>query len=114
MNDVRKRKSDGAVWIPLRAIQKIEERGTTGSVGYREEFFGVGSLAVSNDKKDQADKLGWMDVGISHDHGSYVQDGRYVASDIYEPRPGDALGQHLVLQQHINRDERREWHLHQD
>lgn len=55
-----------------------------------------------------------MDVGISHDHGVYVQDGRYLAADVYEPRPGEAVGQHLVLAQHINRDERREWHLHQD
>ena len=114
MKDVRRRKLATSVWIPLRAIHSIEKISSYGKEGFKEEFFGAGTLAVSIDKKEKAEKLGWMEVGISHEHGSYVQDGKYHPADIYEDYDGDFLGIHLVLEQRSNTNENNEWHLHQD
>ena len=65
MPDERRRKLTGAVWVPLRAVNTIEEVGQLGHHGYKSEFYGVGTLAVSTKIKLPAEKLGWMDIGIS-------------------------------------------------
>lgn len=114
MKDVRRRKLTTSVWIPLRAVHVIEKCGSYGYEGFKEEFFGVGTLAVPAEKQAQAQKLGWMDVGISHEHGSYVQDQLYHPADVYEDYNGEVSGIHLVLEQRANSIERKEWHLHQD
>lgn len=114
MKDVRKRYFDKAVWIPLRAVHKIESLGKYGYLGYKEEFFGAGSLSIPLDKKTNAEKLGWMDVGISHEHGVYVQDGKYHPADLFEDYHGEFTGINLLLVQRGNSAEHNEWHLHQD
>jgi hypothetical protein len=114
MADIRRRKLGGAVWIPLRAIHPLQQRGDRSFAGFSEEFFGAGSIAVPIDQKDEALKLEWMDVGISHEHGACVDSGRYIPSDIYEVTRGRQLGLALVLEQRLNRDEHPVWHLHQD
>lgn len=114
MKDVRRRKLATSVWIPLRAVHVIEKSGSYGYEGFKEEFFGAGTLAVPVEKKAQAEKLGWMDIGISHDHAAYVQDHKYHPSDVYEDYQGEFNGIHLVLEQRTNSIEITEWHLHQD
>jgi hypothetical protein len=114
MLDVKKRFYDTAVWIPLRAVHTISSVGKYGHIGHIEEFFGAGTLAVPLKNKSDAEKLGWMDVGISHDHGSYVDSGIYHQSDIYEDYEGKFTGIHLLLAQRGNSDEHGIWHLHQD
>ena len=113
MREIRRRKLESAVWIPLRAMNKIEV-GRYGFAGSEVEFFGAGSLAVPLDKRDSANQLGWMDIGISHNHGPYFDDETYRPGDVYDSNPGDSLGIHLVLDQHVNSIEVAEWHLHQD
>jgi hypothetical protein len=78
------------------------------------EFHGAGSLAVFNPERESAEKLGWMDVGISHPHSGWCQDGRYIPADHYEAFEGNLIGIHLVLEQEGNGDEESQWHLHQD
>lgn len=102
MKDVRRRKLATSVWIPLRAVHVIEKCGSYGYEGFKEEFFGAGTLAVPIEKQAQAEKLGWTDVGISHEHGSYVQDHKYHPADIYENYNGEVTGIHLVLEQRAN------------
>jgi hypothetical protein len=87
MMEIRKRRFDSAVWIPLRASQKIES-GKWGYLGHRSEFFGAGSLAVPLRKRDAAASLGWTELGLSHDHGGYADRGRYVAADECEQLKG--------------------------
>jgi hypothetical protein len=58
--------------------------------------------------------LGWSDIGISHQHNGFYQNGRYTPADIYENYKGELIGLHLVLDQRANRSELPEWHLHQD
>lgn len=102
------------MWIPLRAVNTIEEVGNYGKVGYKREFYGAGSLAVPIENKGKAKELGWMHVGIGNEHRPYVESGRYVPSDVYEHHSGEMIGIPLVLQQRTNCEEVRVWHLHQD
>ncbi len=80
MAEIRKRRFDRAVWIPLRASQR-SETGKWGYLGHKSEFFGAGSLAVPLRKRDAAARLGWMDLGLAHDHCGYADRRRYVAAD---------------------------------
>lgn len=86
MAEIRRQKVASSVWIPLRAVQPICEEGKRGHLGFKKESFGAGSLAVPVARKDKACKLGWSDVGISHEHRACVDDGRYMLSGVYEHR----------------------------
>jgi hypothetical protein len=114
MPDVRRRTFERSVWISLRAVNRIEEIGRHGYNGYKSEFFGAGSLAVPIEQKTLADKLGWMDVGISHSHSGYIQDDEYIPSNVYKDYRSELLAEHLVLEQRGNSKENSEWHLNQD
>jgi hypothetical protein len=114
MKDIRRRFYANAVWIPLRASQPLLEVGRFGYVGYQEEFFGVGTLAVPLASKQHAQTLGWMDVGISHSHAGYVQDNLYTPAHLYRDYQGRFEAEHLVLEQRGNSVENKEWHLAQD
>ena len=115
MKDFRRKKMATSVWIPLRAIDEIEKYSRSGFEGYKVEFFGAGSLVIPVDKKEKAEKkLGWMDIGISHNHHGSVKNGKYIPTDIYEDYSGEWTGVHPVLVQRFNRNEIDEWHVHQD
>jgi hypothetical protein len=112
MMDVRRRRVDEAVWIPLRANHPSTV-GTYGYAGYTSEFFGVGSLAVPLDKRIGAEALRWHDLGLAYAHKGGVDRGRYVPADIFEDsRVGQALP--LLLEQSGNSEDSKVWHLHQD
>jgi hypothetical protein len=113
MGDIRRRKLKNSVWIPLRAIKEIQD-GRYGYAGYKKEFCGTGSIAVPVDKKESAEKLGWRDIGIIPKHSGVYWDSGYTPVDVYEGCDRELLGLHLVLDQHFNSMEVREWHLHQD
>src|SRR5215475_12618397 len=102
MPEVRRRKLANAVWIPLRAIHRIEEIGDDWHAGYKSEFYGVGTLAVPTGNKREAEKLEWMDVGISHHHSGCMEKGEYIPADIYQDYRGEFSGVHLVLDQRGN------------
>lgn len=114
MPEIRRRTFERSVWIPLRSINTIEEIGKHGFAGYKSEFFGAGSLAVPLEQKDAADKLGWMDIGISYSHSGYIQDDEYTPANVYKDYGTDLVGEHLVLEQRGNSKENTEWHLSQD
>lgn len=96
MAEIRRRMFAESAWIPLRAVQPICEGGNRGHLGYKEEFFGAGSLAVPADLKEKANKLGWSDVGISHEHRACFDDGRYIRlSDAH--LPGSELPEAIKL-----------------
>jgi hypothetical protein len=112
MAKIRKRRFDSAVWIPLRAIQ-MSKTGKWGYLGYKSEFFGAGSLAVPLRKRDAAAKLGWMDLGLMHDHCGYVNRGRYVAADDYDDKQLKGAVP-LVMSQRGNSAEPPTWHIYPD
>ena len=114
MRDIRRRKLASAVWIPLRANDRIENIGKVGHLGNRSDFFGVGTLAVPTESKAEIHKLGWSDIGNIHNHCGFVERGKYIPSDVDEGYRAKYTGLHLVLDQRGNRAEQSEWHLHQD
>jgi hypothetical protein len=112
MTEIRKRRFDSAVWIPLRASQK-DETGRWGHLGHKSEFFGAASLAVPLKKRTAAENLGWRDLNLMHDHCGYVNGGRYVAAD--ESADKQLQGAvPLVLSQSGNTAEPSVWHIHPD
>ncbi len=114
MRAVRRRKLANAVWIPLRAIHRIEEIGRKGHAGYRTEFYGVGTLAVPTKYRRDAEKLGWSEIGIRYQHSGCVDNGKYLPADTYNDYRSELSGIHLVLHQVFNSVDPSEWHLHQD
>ena len=72
LNEYRRRRVANAVWIPLRASEHIEKKGQYGYVGYKEEFFGLGSVAIPLENREQAKELGWSDIGLIHEHGVWA------------------------------------------
>jgi len=114
MRDIRRRNFRKSVWIPLRAALQNESSGTYGYVGYKEDFFGSGSMAVPTISLDAAKKIEWTDVGLSHHHSGYVEDGSYIPVDTYKDYRGELEGVHLVLEQMSHDDEPHVWHLNQD
>lgn len=114
MKDVRRRRFNDAVWVPLRAVVRLREVGNYGFAGFEEEFFGAGTLAVPLSAMEAASDLGWSDIGIGYQHRPYVEEGSFIPSDVYRPFSGAFEGTHLVLDQQTNQSEPSEWHLHHD
>lgn len=114
MNDIRGKIFSKAVWIPLRAAYRNEHTGKYGYEGYKEDFSGSGCIAVPTDKKEFAERLGWMDVGISHQHSGVYDNEKYSPADIFEDYRGGFKGLHLVLNQRSTSEHSKVWHLHQD
>ena len=112
MTEIRKRRFDSAVWIPLRANQK-DETGKWGHLGHTSEYFGVSSLAVPLRKRDAAASLGWSDLNLMHDHCGSAYGGRYVAADEYDDKQLKGAIP-LVMSQSGNSAEPRTWHIHPD
>src|ERR1017187_3596194 len=113
MKDIRRRRLNSAVWIPLRAAQK-QSVGELGTLGYQEEFFGAGSIAVPLDKKTSAETLGWSELGLMHGHIGGMEGGRYVPADVYDGYELNLNAVALALVQEGNAEDVAQWHLHQD
>lgn len=111
MSDIRHKKLNKSVWIPLRALQK-QTVGKNGYMGYKEDFFMCSSLAIPSESKNVVGKIDLH--SINNSNAGYFQDGKYTPSDVYEEYTGEFAGIYLVLEQHINSAELPEWHLHQD
>jgi hypothetical protein len=114
MRDIRRRKLDSAVWIPLRASQDLLVTGKRNHLGYRSEFFGAGSLAVPLKNRSAANNLGWMDIGLRYSHRGVIQRRRYVPADVFESDTPRLNAVALALAQEGTSDDPQEWHLHQD
>lgn len=113
MQDLRKRKLDNSVWVPLRTNNAIRNTIKYGFVDYSEEYVGHGSLMMPIDKKPLTEKLDWDDVGINHTHNCSFFDDKYIPTDIYHNE--DLEGINLVLDQNFDNNlDCNEWHLHQD
>lgn len=113
MQDLRKRKLDNSVWVPLRAEKSIRNDVGYGKIGYQEEFIGHGCLMIPIDKKDVTEKLNWIDIGIRPSHGLNFIGEEYSQTDLFEYE--DFQGTYLILNQTFdNNFDNNEWHLHQD
>ncbi len=103
------------IWIPLRVTEKIST-GEYGYAGFKEIFFGLGSVAIPVSCKEEAMKLGWEDIGISHSHSGFYDDREniYIPADVYKHHQGNLQGLHLVLETPGNSLEKTQWEPNQD
>lgn len=115
MNELRKKRYNNAVWIPLYGFQELEKSGIFGHSGYKSEIFACGTLAVPIDKQDYAESLGWHEIGIGYDSTPWIDDdGNYIPSDTYKDFRSDASGIRLVLTQSFEAPDEDDLFLHQD
>lgn len=103
-----------ASWVPLRAYQKLTSVGRVGELGFQEELFAVGTLAVSIGKQDQGQALGWESIGGRHQRPWSEEGGLYVPAEVYARDSTSKLGIYLVLAQSFEGEEATVWHLNQD
>lgn len=68
MPKIRHRSLTTAVWIPLRASEKLVSEGEYGREGFCEEFFGLGSVMFPVDVAQDALGLEWSDIGIGNSY----------------------------------------------
>ena len=113
MDHLRRRDLSRSVWIPLRSVT-TDETGRIGYLGYRSEFYGVGTIAVNVEQRTSASGLTWADIGVSHNHFGCVENDTYLPADSYEDYRSTVRGLHLVLDQDGEGDHPSVWHLHQD
>jgi hypothetical protein len=111
MKDIRRKKLNKSVWLPLRALQN-QTIGRFGYIGYKEEFFGCASLAVPDEQKNETGNIELTDINNSST--GYYENEKYIPCDTYEGNGGEFTGLYLVIDQNINRAELPEWYLHQD
>lgn len=114
LTDIRKKDFSNSVWVPLRASYTKEKRGEHGYIGYKEDYFGSGSIAVPTSQIEAAKELEWMDIGLCQNHSGYVEEGVYSPAESYNDYRGEVSGIHLVLDQITLDDEPNEWYLNQD
>ena len=94
MQDVRRRFYSRAVWIPLRAAKQNKNAVKYGFLGYKEGFFGVGTVAIPLDNKVESEFIDWQELGINHNHCGVWQDDRYQPAAMYKPWRHDFTGEH--------------------
>lgn len=114
LKDARRKDWNKSVWITLRAINTICEKGKIGHLGYESEFFGLGSAAFPLEQIDKVKKLGWSDIGISHEHAGYVDGDDYIPCDVFCSSFREVEGLNLVIEQKGEGDFKRVWYLHPD
>src|SRR5271165_4308366 len=109
LKEIRKRRLADAVWIPLRASELVEKTGTYGYPGFKEEFFGLGSVAIPVERREEAEKLGWIE--LSGSQGTCAGSDFYKPADIYRYHEKIDLGVELVVVQNFETEDQSEWHL---
>lgn len=111
--EIRRRRLGDAVWIPLGVSEQIEQTGEYGYVGHKEQYFGLGSVAVPTTRRDAAKELSWSELG-GHDQRPWATKDYYKPADVYQHNDKEDLGTELVLRLQFEANEPTEWHLHQD
>ncbi len=114
MRELRKRKLNDAVWIPLRSTGHFAKTGDFGHLGYIDEYYGVGSIVVPLKYRSTAAKLGWSDIGPSQHDAPYVDEGEYVAADRYRFWQEEGEGTRLVFDIYTHGAHSQDWILHPD
>lgn len=114
MPEIRKRFFNRNVWIPLKETRVLSKEGEIGYVGFKEEYFGVGSIAVPVSQRSEAEKLGWDEIGIREPSTGYLEEGEYIPANVYKNYEGTFTGERLVLARRGNSIECPEWSLNQD
>jgi hypothetical protein len=114
MYDLRKRKFDKFVWIPLRAIQYKVKEGKYGFIGYKNDLLGLNSVLLPLEMKDDAKKISWSNLGLRYSHGSYIEKDIYYPADHFYDYRSNLSGILPVIIQESMDDIPSPWLLNQD
>jgi len=114
MEDLRRRKFSEAVWIPLVASEETVLQGNPYGVGCQIEVFAAGSIAFPPERREHAESLGWMNLSGAGTGPYAYEDGRYKVAEGYDYQDGETIGARLIIDQRINSDHPKIWHVNQD
>ncbi|MBK8762280.1 MAG: hypothetical protein IPM03_18015 [Sulfuritalea sp.] len=114
MVDVRRRRWETAVWIPLRRSETLAREGDYSTLGSLEEFDGVGAVAIHPEFRELAEKLGWSDFGLINTKSYASKNHPYKPADVVWHNDGQAIGFSLVLVHRVSRDHPSQWIVHPD
>ena len=114
MRGIRKKNFASSVWIPLRACELSIHSGKVGYSGYKCEFFGCATVAISVLDEDKARELTWRNLNQSGCHSPRVDDEKYVPAEIFDAWPLDLQGLNLMMVPRCESEERQEWIVNQD
>lgn len=103
----------GKSWIPLRQISDTAFDTGQPDLYRLEEWIGIATAAIEDGHRAAAEKLGWTGDLDVNPHRSGVERWGYSTADIF--RSGSKpLGVNLVIDQHLEQDNKNIWHLHPD
>lgn len=94
-----KRRFSSSTWVPLRA--SLDQRGDMDitKVGFSNEVFAAGSVAISPENRELGEKLSWSDIGIGHSVLPYAySDGYYSPIDQHQYNDKQPIGVELVFE----------------
>jgi hypothetical protein len=112
--DLKRRRYNSQVWIPVRAAHERVITGEEHCVGYEAEYLLAMAFAVPIDDLSELEGADANDL-IHAGEAAYVgEDGRYVPADTVKAFYEDVDGLRLVLDRRIPGTDRREWVLNQD
>ncbi|CAN1577560.1 hypothetical protein MCELHM10_04158 [Paracoccaceae bacterium] len=103
----------GKSWIPLRQVVAIALEPAEAGIARVEEWTGIATAAVQEDHRTIAETMGWSDGVDLGPHRSGVEHWGYCAADVFMS-DGLPIGVNLVVDQHIEQENRSVWHLHPD
>jgi hypothetical protein len=113
LTEIRKRRLGDAVWIPLMVSERLRDEGKFGYIGYVDEYYGLGSVAIPIARSEDAKKLSWNDIG-SHSQGIWATADYYKPADVFQYNDKEDLGVELALVQRFPTEDPPEWHLNLD
>ncbi|URW75882.1 hypothetical protein M9980_01210 [Sphingomonas donggukensis] len=100
-------------WIPLREITETTLEPPETNIVRLETWSGIATAAVERGHRTAAEAMGWSN-GLGVDaHRAGVESWGYKSSDVFRDW-SKPLGVNLVIDQHVEQDDRSIWHLHPD
>jgi hypothetical protein len=103
----------GRVWTVLREITKTKIPPPRADIVRLEEWSGMGTAAIENQHRKEAEGLKWSSGVNVQNHRSELESWGYRAADI-QCDWDEPIGVRLVVDQHVEETDQSIWHIHPD
>jgi hypothetical protein len=105
-----RRRFKDATWVPLRALDTRSNGQDAKGIGFVEDVFALGSVALPRKQEDLGEELRWDEIGTGHDVRPYVhENGLYSPVDQFVSRDGKLTGVELILEHPQPTIDARRW-----